>query len=110
MKLLFLGGTGLISSACVELAVERGDEVFLVNRGTSTRHSAPKGSTVLQADVRADPRGLAELIGRQHFDAVIDFLAYTPDDIRRSISALRDATGQFVFISSASAYQKPPRH
>ncbi len=110
MKILFIGGTGLISSACAELAFERGHEVFLVNRATSAKYSAPKGTTVLQADIHAGPAPLASLIAGHRFDAVIDFLAFTPEDITRSISLFRDKTDQFVFISSASAYKKPPRH
>ena len=107
MKLLFIGGTGLISSACSELAVQRGHELFLLNRSTSTKYPAPQGSTTLQADIHADTAALSALLADQRFDAVVDFIAFTPNDIQRDLSLFRDKTDQFVFISSASAYQKP---
>lgn len=107
MKLLFIGGTGLISSACSALAVERGHELFLLNRSTSTKYPAPEGATVLQANVHADTAHLSALLAGQHFDAVVDFIAFHPYDIQRDLSLFREKTDQFVFISSASAYQKP---
>ncbi len=110
MKLLFIGGTGLISSACVELAAQRGHEVFLVNRSASTKYPLPAGATAIQADIHADPSPLVARLAGHRFDAVIDFIAYTPEDTARGISLFRDTTDQFVFISSASAYQKPPKH
>ena len=110
MKLLFIGGTGLISSACSDLAIQRGHELFLLNRGLSTRYLPPAGVTVLQADLHADEAHLAVLLADRRFDAVVDFLAFTPADIERDLRLFRNKTDQFVFISSASAYQKPPRH
>lgn len=107
MKLLFIGGTGLVSSACSGLAVERGHELFLLNRSASRKYPAPKGSTTLQADIHADSTHLSALLADQRFDAVVDFIAFTPDDIKRDLALFRGKTGQFVFISSASAYQKP---
>lgn len=107
MKLLFIGGTGLISSACSDLAVKRGHELFLLNRSTSGKYHAPKGSMTLQADVHADSTHLSALLAGQRFDAVVDFIAFTPEDIERDLALFRNRTGQFVFISSASAYQKP---
>lgn len=110
MKLLFIGGTGLISSACSDLAVERGHELFLLNRSTSTKYPAPKGATVLQGDIYADPAHLSALLAGHHFDAVVDFIAFHPYDIQRDLTHFRDKTDQFVFISSASAYQKPVKN
>ena len=110
MKILLIGGTGLISSACSELAVERGHELFLLNRSVSTKYPAPKDATVLQADIHADEARLAALLAGRRFDAVVDFLAFTADDIERDIRLFRGKTDQFVFISSASAYQKPPKN
>ncbi len=107
MKLLFIGGTGLISSACSELAMERGHELFLLNRSASAKYPAPKDSTILQADIHADSAHLSALLAGHRFDAVVDFIAFSPQDIERDISLFRDKTDQFVFISSASAYQKP---
>jgi nucleoside-diphosphate-sugar epimerase len=110
MKLLFIGGTGLISSACSELAVARGHELFILNRSVSRKYLAPQGSTVLQADIYGDETALTMTVAGHHFDAVVDFIAFTVNDIERDIRLFRDKTNQFVFISSASAYQKPVRH
>lgn len=110
MKLLFIGGTGLISSACTNLALERGHELFLLNRSSSTKFPAPKNVTILDADIHADSAHLSTLLAGHHFDAVVDFIAFSPNDIKRDISIFRDRTDQFVFISSASAYQKPPQN
>lgn len=107
MKILFIGGTGIISSACADLAVARGHELFLLNRALSRKVPVPEGATVLQADVYHDQARLAALLADHHFDAVVDYLAYHPNDIERDLSLFRDRTRQFVFISSASAYQKP---
>ena len=110
MKLLFIGGTGLISSACSELAVTRGHELFLLNRSASTKYRVPEAVTVLQADLHADEAPLANLLAGHRFDAVVDFMAFTPSDIERDLRLFRNKANQFVFISSASAYQKPPRN
>ena len=107
MKLLFIGGTGLISSACSELAIQRGHELFLLNRSASTKYPAPKHATILQADINADNAHLSALLAGHRFDAVVDFIAFSPQDIARDISLFRGKTDQFIFISSASAYQKP---
>ena len=110
MKILFIGGTGIISSACAELAVARGHDLFLVNRALSRKVPIPEGATVLQADVYADEARLVTLLADHHFDVVVDYLAYHPTDIERDLRLFRGKTGQFVFISSASAYQKPVRN
>lgn len=110
MKVLFIGGTGLISSACSELAIGLGQDLYLLNRSTSRKYPAPKGSTTFQADIHADPAHLSALLAGQRFDVVVDFIAFTPDDIRRDLALFRDKTDQFVFISSASAYQKPVKN
>ena len=110
MKILFIGGTGIISSACSELALARGHELFLLNRSVSTKYPVPAGATVLQADVHADEARLAKLLAAHRFDAVVDYIAFTADDIDRDLRLLRGKTDQFVFISSASAYQKPVRN
>ncbi|MFZ5880022.1 MAG: SDR family oxidoreductase [Chloroflexota bacterium] len=110
MKILFIGGTGLISSACSELAVRRGHDLTLLNRSASTKYPVPVGATVLQADIHADEAGLSALLATQRFDVVVDWIAFTVDDIERDLRLFRGRTDQFVFISSASAYQKPPRY
>src|ERR1041385_1343403 len=110
MKLLFIGGTGIISSACSELAIAHGYELFLVNRSLSTEVPVPEGATVFQADIYQDEARLAKLLDGQRFDAVVDYLAFTVDDIERDVRLFRGKTNQFVFISSASAYQKPVKN
>ena len=110
MKVLFIGGTGLISSACAALAVERGIELFVINRGASSKYALPAGVIHCQGDVRQAPDAAARLLAGHYFDAVVDWVAFTPDDIEQDIDLFRGKTRQFVFISSASAYQKPPGH
>lgn len=110
MKILFIGGTGIISSACSNLALARGHELFLLNRSVSTKLPVPQGATVLQADVHTEEARLAQLLASHHFDAVVDYIAFTVDDIERDLRFFRGKTDQFVFISSASAYQKPVRN
>jgi nucleoside-diphosphate-sugar epimerase len=104
MKVLFVGGTGLISSACTRLAVERGLDLFLLNRGGDPDRA--RGATPLIVDVR-DEAAAGRVLGDHRFDAVVDWIAFDPRDIERDLRLFRDRTDQFVFISSASAYQKP---
>jgi len=102
MKVLFVGGTGLISSACTRLAVERGVELFLLNRGSDPDRG---GATSLVADAHDEAATEGVLAGHR-FDVVVDWIAYTPEDIERDLRLFRHRTDQFVFISSASAYLK----
>ena len=104
MRVLFIGGTGLISTACTELALRRGIEVVHLNRA-SGEHPM-QGVRTLVADVH-DEAAVARALAGQKFDSVVDWIAYGPADIERDIRLFRDRTGQFVFISSASAYRKP---
>ncbi|HEY3380906.1 MAG TPA: SDR family oxidoreductase [Vicinamibacterales bacterium] len=108
MKVLFVGGTGNISSACSRLAIERGMDLTLLTRGRSTLQP-PAGTTVVQADVN-DRASMERALGDTAFDVVVDWVAFTPADVERDLSLFRDRTAQYVFISSASAYQKPPVH
>ncbi|MET4637467.1 NAD-dependent epimerase/dehydratase family protein [Mycetocola sp. 2940] len=104
-SVLFLGGTGVISSAAVELAADRGWEVTVLNRGASSVRPLPAGVETVQADVR-DADAVTRALGKRRFDVVADFLSFTPDQLH--LDTFRDRTGQYVFISSASAYQTPP--
>ena len=106
MKVLFIGGTGEISAACAWRAVARGLELTLLNRGISALRPAPPEARVLRADVR-DPSAVAAALAGERFDVVVDFLAFTPDHVEADIERFA-AVGQYVFISSASAYQTPP--
>jgi nucleoside-diphosphate-sugar epimerase len=110
MKVLFIGGTGIISSACSRLAIERGIELDLMVRGgSSERRPPPPEAQILRADVRNHAEARAALQGRR-YDAVVDFVAFTTEHIDGDIDLFRDITDQFVFISSASAYHKPVRY
>lgn len=106
MKALFIGGTGIISSACVDLAVARGIDVVLLNRGQGTR-AIPQNVQVLHGDIR-DKDATAKLLQGMTFDVVADFVAFTPDHVETDLGLFRERTRQYIFISSASAYQKPP--
>lgn len=103
MRILFLGGTGIISTACTRLAVARGFDVALLNRG---RHAGIDGARTLVADAN-DVAAAAAVLAGAEWDAVVDFISFTPEDIERRLALLRGRTRQYVFISSASAYQKP---
>jgi nucleoside-diphosphate-sugar epimerase len=107
LKVLFVGGSGVISSACSQLAVEWGVDLTVLNRGESSDRPLPQDATVLHADI-ADRRAAAEVLGDREFDAVVDWVAFTPDQVRADIEMFGGRTGQYVFISSASAYQTPP--
>ena len=105
MKVLFIGGTGIISTAVSKQAIAQGIELYHLNRGS---HPAVlPGSNRLTADVHQleDARKVLQDL---EFDVVVDWIAYTAEDIERDLSLFRGRTRQFVFISSASAYQKPP--
>jgi nucleoside-diphosphate-sugar epimerase len=108
MKLLFIGGTGILSSACSRLALERGHDLFLLNRGTTTTRAVPEGARLLRGDIR-DRASVQAAIGSQRFDAVVDWVAFTPEHVETDLALFRGRTDQYVFISSASAYQTPPR-
>ncbi len=105
MKVLFIGGTGLISSACTRLAVDRGVDLFLLNRGSNPDRA--RGATPLVADLHDEAATERALAGHR-FDVVVDWLAFTVEDIERDLRLFRGRADQFIFISSASAYRKPP--
>src|SRR3984885_761552 len=108
MKVLFTGGTGIISTASTRLAAERDIELTLLNRGSRTG-DLPANVRTLKADVK-DEAAWAEALGSKQFDSVVDWVAFTPADVERDIRLFRSRARQFIFISSASAYQKPPGH
>jgi len=105
MRVLFIGGTGIISSACTALAVERGIELTLLTRG---KRELPHGVRGLNEDIHSP--ALAAKLENDEFDAVVDWIAFTPDEVERDIRLFRGRTRQFIFISSASVYQKPQTH
>jgi nucleoside-diphosphate-sugar epimerase len=106
VKVLFIGGTGVISAACSQRAVELGIELYILNRGVSER-PLPDGARVVHADIR-DAAATRAALGTEEFDAVANFVAFTPEHVQADIDRFAGRTGQYVFISSASAYQTPP--
>jgi len=106
LKILFIGGTGKISSAVSALAVEKGFDLYLLNRGLTDR-PIPAGANVIKGDI-SDPESVKAALGDLKFDAVVNWIAFTEDHIERDIELFRARTNQYIFISSASAYQSPP--
>jgi nucleoside-diphosphate-sugar epimerase len=105
-SVLFIGGTGVISATAAQRAVALGHRLTILNRGRSTR-PVPDGVETLHADIR-DVSAVQEALAGREFDAVADFITYKPEQAKASIDLFAGRTGQYVFISSASAYQKPP--
>jgi nucleoside-diphosphate-sugar epimerase len=107
MKVLFIGGTGNISTDVSRLAVAQGIDLYLLNRGK--RDVEIPGAQTIVGDIHQPDQVRAALEGHT-FDAVVNWIAYTPEDVEQDLELFRGRTGQYVFISSASAYQKPPVH
>ena len=105
MKVLFIGGTGIISTACTRLALESGIDLTLLNRGRRTV-PLPAGAKTLTADID-DAVAVSQALDGASFDAVVDWIAFEPAQVERDIALFRGRTRQYIFISSASAYQKP---
>lgn len=105
MKALFIGGTGTISSAISSSLVEQGWELYLINRGNRSER-IPAGVKLLKADIN-DEALVSSLIKDHNFDVVADFIAFIPSQVERDIRLFSGKTKQYIFISSASAYQKP---
>jgi nucleoside-diphosphate-sugar epimerase len=108
MKVLFIGGTGNISTSCTHEAIAKGIELYHLNRGTSKAGVPDEVQTII-GDIR-EPDETKPLLEGMHFDAVVDWIAFTPEHIQTDLDLFRDKTDQFVFISSASVYHKPVRH
>jgi len=106
MKVLFIGGTGVISTACSRLAVERGLDLYVLNRGQSAR-PLPAGAHHLRGDIR-DPASAQAALGDLHFDVVVNWVAFLPEHVETDLRLFRGRAGQYIFISSAAAYQTPP--
>ncbi len=107
MKVLFIGGTGTISYSCSKLAIKKGFEVSLLNRGKSTLREPLVGAELISADIR-EPETVRQALGDRRFDVVIEFLAFNPHHIETDLQLFWERTNQYIFISSASAYQTPP--
>lgn len=107
MKVLYIGGTGNISTPVSRMTVEKGIDLILLNRGN--RQVVIPGTRTLKGDIHK-PGEIAALLKDECFDVVVNWIAFSPGDIRRDFELFRDKTKQYIFISSASAYQKPPLH
>ncbi|MEO8593109.1 MAG: SDR family oxidoreductase [Candidatus Solibacter sp.] len=108
MRVLFIGGTGIISTACTRLAAERGIDLTLATRGRRAP-GLPPGIQTLTLDMD-DVQAAARALAGQTFDVIVDWIAFRPEQIERDLELFRGRTSQYVFISSASAYQKPVSH
>jgi len=107
LKVLFIGGTGVISAAAAQRAVAVGHRLTILNRGSHTLRPTPEGAELLKADIR-NTASVRAALGNRTFDVVVEFVAFTADHVAVDIELFAGRTGQYVFISSASAYQKPP--
>ena len=104
MKVLFIGGTGNISAVVSQQAIAKGLELFRLNRGL--RGADLPDCRQLTADIHQPDAMLAALSGRE-FDVVVNWIAFTPDDIERDLKLFKGRVRQYIFISSASVYEKP---
>lgn len=104
--MLFIGGTGVISSACSKLAIEKGIDLYVLNRGQSDR-TVPRKVKILHGDIR-DKDSVKQALGDLQFDVVVNWIAFTPEHIETDLEIFKNRTKQYIFISSASAYQTPP--
>lgn len=105
LKVLFIGGTGVISSACSKLALDQGFDLHLLTRGKSIR-SIPPGTRVITGDIN-DSQLIQRVLAEHKFDVVVNWIVYQQDQALRDIEYFKGKIGQYIFISSASAYQKP---
>ncbi len=106
MKALFIGGTGTISMAITKLLAQHPDwELYLLNRGSRTSQ-LPENVKVINADINNEQQA-AEALGDMSFDCVCDFIGFVPSQLERDYRLFNGRTKQFMYISSASAYQKP---
>lgn len=108
MKILMIGGTGIISTAVSERLVTQGHELWLLNRGNRPELISA-GTHVLQGDI-GDEAGVARLLDGHKFDSVVDWMVYTPEQAIRDIRLFTGRTAQYVFISTGSAYQRPSKN
>jgi nucleoside-diphosphate-sugar epimerase len=108
MKILFIGGKGNISMACTRLALEKGMDVWHLNRGR-TNSDAPHGVHTLTADIH-DAEKVRNLVSDHYFDVVANFISFVPSDVDNDFELFQGKCDQYIYISSASAYQKPPTH
>ena len=107
MKILFIGGTGTISMAITRLLAKQGHDLYLLNRGTRN-DEIPSGVKTIIADISNEEETAKKLEGMT-FDCVGEFIGFVTEQLQRDFRLFKDKTRQFIYISSASAYQKPPK-
>ncbi|HVO73239.1 MAG TPA: SDR family oxidoreductase [Ignavibacteriaceae bacterium] len=107
MKVLFIGGTGNISTSLSRLCIEQGIDLYLLNRGK--RDVKIQGAKTIKCDI-SNPDQVKQVLEKHIWDVVVDWIAFLEKDVERDINLFRGRTGQYIFISSASIYQKPPSH
>ena len=107
MKILLIGGTGTISAAISDELVRQGHELYLLNRG-SRRERMPQKAHLLRGDIGNEQEAAALLEGR-YFDCVGEFIGFVPEQVQRDVRLFSGRCGQYIYISSASAYHKPVR-
>lgn len=105
MKVLIIGGTGTISSAITRQLAESGHELWLLNRGTR-KNEVPTNVKQITVDINDERTVLSSLDG-ETFDVVCEFIGFIPAQVERDIRLFKGRTRQYVYISSASAYNKP---
>lgn len=108
MKALFIGGTGTISMAISKLCLQKGWELYLLNRGNRNTTKGLEGAHFITVDVN-DEKAVEEKINGMHFDVVGEFIGFVPSQLERDYRLFKGKCDQFIYISSASAYQKPCR-
>ena len=108
MKILLIGGTGTISSAITRQLASAGHELWLINRGNRNT-DLPKSVNLVIGDINKHPDETIAKLGNETFDAVCEFIGFLPEQVNRDIKVFSGRTRQYVFISSASAYNKPVR-
>jgi nucleoside-diphosphate-sugar epimerase len=107
LRVLFIGGSGIISSACCRLGVQRGLDLYALNRGATQLRPLPAEVKILHGDIR-DQASVRRALSDHEFEVVVNWVAFTPEHIETDLKLFRGRVGQYVFISSASAYQTPP--
>jgi nucleoside-diphosphate-sugar epimerase len=107
LKVLFIGGTGNISTSVSKLCVQNGIDLYLLNRGT--RRVEVPGAKLIRGDI-SKPEQLVAILEGHKWDAVVNWIVFTENEVERDINLFKGKTKQYIFISSASAYQKPPVH
>lgn len=108
MRILFIGGTGIISAYCTREALNQGHDVYHLNRGNNPKRV--RGDVItLKADIRNRTQ-VKRAVDGLTFDCIVNWVAFEPDHVSQDLELLGHLTPHYIFISSASVYLKPPPH